>query len=124
MFLLTETNCSFMEILKKAVISVNGKSAEVEAIIDTGAERTMINEEVLLRIGAISEKSIGIVTAGEYKDQKNVYGAAVEIDGCRFPLWLIGGKKNIIGHDFLQMAKAVIDESTGEVKLTKNFIEM
>ena len=113
-----------MEIVKKALISINGKSEEVDAVIDTGADRTMIDEEVLLRIGAISEKAIGIVTAGEYKDRKNVYGAAVEIDGCRFPLWLIGGKKNLIGHDFLQMAKAVIDETTGEVRLTKNFVEM
>jgi len=113
-----------MEIIRKAKISVNGKSEEIDAVIDTGADKTMIDEEVLLRIGAISEEAIGIVTAGEYKDRKNVYGAAVEIDGCRFPLWLIGGKKNIIGHDFLQMAKAIINEETGEVKLTKDYIEM
>ncbi|MBI2084331.1 MAG: retropepsin-like domain-containing protein [Candidatus Aenigmarchaeota archaeon] len=113
-----------MEILKKAKVSVNGKFEEVEAVIDTGADRTMISEEVLLRIGAIHIKNISVHSMGEYRDTKPLYGAAVEIDGCEFPLWLIGGKKNIIGHDFLQLAKAVINEENGEVKLTKNWVEM
>jgi len=113
-----------MEILKKAKISVNGKSEEVEAIIDTGAERTILNEEVLLRIGAPQLGKEIIVTAGEYKDKKPLYGAMVEIDGCNFGLWVTGGRKNLIRHDFLQLAKAIINEETGEVKLTKNYIEM
>ncbi len=113
-----------MEIVKKAKISVNGKYEEVEAVIDTGAERTMINEETLLRIGAPQFGKIFMVTAEEYRDKKDMYGAMVEIDGCNFPVWVIGGKKNLIGHDFLQQAKAVINEETGEVKLTKNYIEM
>lgn len=113
-----------MEIVKKALISVGDKSVEVEAVIDTGAEKTMIDEEVLLSIGAIHIKNISVQAMGEYKNIKPVYGAVVEIDGVGFPLWLTGGKKNLIGHDFLQLAKAVIDETTGEVKLTKSFIEM
>jgi len=113
-----------MEILKKAVISVNSKVEEVEAVIDTGAERTMINEEVLLKIEAPQLGSEIITTAGEYKYKKPLYAAMVEIDGCKFGLLVTGGKKNLIGHDFLQKAKAVIDETKGEVKLQKSFIEM
>ncbi len=112
-----------MEIVKKTIISVNGKSEEVEAVVDTDAERTMINEEVLLRVGAYHSSNLSIKAAGEYKATKPVYVADVEIDGCRFPLLITGGKKNLIGHDFLQLAKAVINEETGEVKLTKNYIE-
>ncbi len=112
-----------MEIIKKARISVNGKSEEVEAIIDTGAERTMMNEEVLLRVGAYHSTNLSIESVGEFKVTKPVYVADVEIDGCRFPLLITGGKKNLIGHDFLQLAKAVINEETGEVKLTKDYIE-
>ncbi len=112
-----------MEIVKKPIISVNGKSEEVEAVIDTGADKTMIDEELLLKIGAIPLKRIGVLSMGEFKDYKNMYGAVVEIDGCSFPLWVTGGKKNLIGHDFLQLAKAVVNEETGEVKLTKNYIE-
>jgi len=41
-----------MEIVKEVLVSVNGKSEEIDAVIDTGAERTMIDEEILLRIGA------------------------------------------------------------------------
>ncbi|MBI2543279.1 MAG: retroviral-like aspartic protease family protein [Candidatus Aenigmarchaeota archaeon] len=111
-----------MEIVKKAKISVNGKYEEVEAVIDTGAERTMINEEVLLRIGAPHLDNLLIEAAGEYADTKPVYGASVEIDGYKFTLLITGGKKNLIGHDFLQLAKAVIDENTGIVKFTKNYI--
>lgn len=113
-----------MEIIKKVKISVNGKSEEVEAVVDTGADRTMIDEEVLLRVGAIHIRNISVHSMGEYKDEKSLYGADVKIDQCGFPLWVIGGKKNIIGHDFLQLAKAVINEETGEVKLTKNWVEM
>lgn len=113
-----------MEIVKKALISVGNKSAEVEAVIDTGAERTMIDEEILLRIGAIHIKNISVQSMGEYKNIKPIYGAVVEIDGIGFPLWVTGGRKNLIGHDFLQLAKALIDEENGTVRLTKSYIEM
>jgi len=113
-----------MEIVKKAKISVNGKSEEVEVTIDTGADRTMIDEEVLLRLRAPSFGRAVLVTVGELKEKKLLYAAVVGIDGVEFGLTVIGGKKNLIGHDFLQMGKAVINEETGEVKLTKSYIEM
>ena len=113
-----------MEIVKKVKISVNGKSEEVEAVIDTGAERTMIDEEVLLRIGAPHLDNLPIEAAGQFREIKPVYGASVELDGVRFVILITGGKKNLIGHDFLQMGKAVINEETGEVQLTKSYIEM
>lgn len=111
-----------MEIVKKAIISINGKSEEVDAVIDTGADRTMVTEDVLLRIGA-PQLGHGIVeSVGEHKEKKPLYGAVVKIDGYEFGLVVTGGKKNLIGHDFLQLAKAVINEATGEVKFTKNYI--
>ncbi len=113
-----------MEIVKKAKISVNGKSEEVEAVIDSGADRTMLDEELLLRIGAPHMGNRGVQSMGEFKDVKPQYAADVEIDGCGFGLVILGGKKNLIGHDFLQLAKAVINEERGEVKFTKNWIEM
>lgn len=113
-----------MEIVRKAKISVNDKSEEVEAVIDSGADRTMIDEEVLLRIGAPHLGNRAVQSMGEFKDVKPQYAADVEIDGCGFGLVVLGGRKNIIGHDFLQLAKAIIDEETGEIKLTKNWIEM
>lgn len=113
-----------MEIVKKAVISVNSKSEEVEAVIDTGAERTMINEEVLLKIGAPHLDNLPVEAVGQFKEIKPVYGASVEIDGVRFGILITGGKKNLIGHDFLQLAKAIIDEERGTVRLTKDYIEM
>jgi predicted aspartyl protease len=113
-----------MEITRKARISVNGSSEEVDAIIDTGADRTMIDEEVLLRIGAPQWGATALVTVGEFKEKKPLYGAMVEIDGVEHGLTVIGGRKNLIGHDFLQLAKAIINEETGEVKLTKSWIEM
>ncbi len=113
-----------MELVRKAIISVNEKSAEVEAVIDTGAQTTMIDEEILLKIGAPHMGNRRVNSIGEFKDVKSLYGAVVEVDGCGFGLVVLGGKKNIIGHDFLQMAKAVINEETGDVKMTKNYIEM
>ena len=113
-----------MEILKKVKISVNGKSEEIDAVIDTGAQRTMIDEEVLLRLGAPHLDNLPIEAAGQFKEIKPVYGASVEIDEVRFGILITGGKKNLIGHDFLQLAKAIINEETVEVKLTKNYIEM
>lgn len=113
-----------MEIIKKAKISVNGSSEEVDAIIDTGAERTMIDEELLLKLGAPHMGNWGIQSMGEYKDVKPRYAASIEIDGVNFALIVTGGKKNLIGHDFLQLGKAVINEETGEVRLTKSWIEM
>ncbi len=111
-----------MEIIKKVKVSVNGSSEEVEAVIDTGAEHTMMDEEILLRIGAIHIKNISVQSMGEFKDVKPVYGAVVDIDGYSFPLWITGGKKNLIGHDFLQLSKAVIDEENGTVTFKKNWI--
>jgi predicted aspartyl protease len=112
-----------MEIVRKAIVSVNDKSEEVMAIIDTGAERTMINEEVLLKVGAPHLGNRHVHSMGEFRDIKSQYGADIEINGCGFGLVVLGGKKNIIGHDFLQLAKAVINEETGEIKLTKDYIE-
>ena len=113
-----------MEIVKKVKVSVNGKSEDVEAVIDTGATRTMIDEEVLLRIGAPNFGRAVLVTVGELKEEKPLYAAVVGMDGVDFGLAVLGGRKNLIGHDFLQLAKAVINEETGEVKLTKSWIEM
>jgi len=113
-----------MEIVKKAKISVNGKSEEVEAVIDTGADRTMVEEDILLRIGTIHMGNWKVQSMGEFKDVKPVYGVMIEVDGIGFPLTVFGGKKNLIGHDFLQLGKAVINEETGEVKSTKSWIEM
>ncbi len=113
-----------MEIVKKERVSINGASEEVEAVIDTGAERTMIQEETLLRIGAPKFGDIFMQTAEEFQDKKSMYGVMVEIDGCTFPVWVIGGRKNLIGHDYLQQAKAVIDEGNGAVKLTKHWVDM
>lgn len=112
-----------MEIVKKVMILANGKSEEVEAVIDTGATRTMIDEEILLRIGAYHTSNMPIESVGEYKVTKPIYAADIEIDGFRFPLLITGGKKNLIGHDFLQLAKAVIDEENGTVQFKKNYIE-
>ncbi len=113
-----------MEITKKTKVSVNGSFEDVEAVVDTGADRTMIDEEVLLKIGAPHLDNRYVKSMGEFKDRKPQYGVDVEIDGCGFGLVVLGGKKNIIGHDFLQLSKAIINEETGEVKLTKNYIEM
>ncbi len=113
-----------MEIISKVKVSVNGKLEEVEAVIDTGAAKTMIDEEVLLRIGAPHMGNRAVQSMGEFKDVKPQYAANVKIDDCEFGLVVTGGKKNLIGHDFLQLGKAVINEETGEVKLTKNYIEM
>lgn len=113
-----------MEIVKRAKISVNGKSEEVEAVIDTGAERSVVEEEILLRIGAPHVTNVSIQSMGEFKGVKPLYGAAIEIDGVKFGLLVTGGKKNLIGHDFLQLAKAIINEENGTVRLTKDYIEM
>ena len=113
-----------MESIRKAKISVNGKIEEVDAVIDTGADTTMVDEEVLLKLGAPHLGNRAVQSMGEFKDKKPVYGAIVEVDGVGFGLVVFGGKKNIIGHDFLQLSKAVINEETGEVKLTKDYIEM
>ncbi len=113
-----------MEIVKKVKISVDGKSEEVDAVIDTGAQRTMIDEEILLKLWAPHLDNLPIEAAGQFKEVKPVYGASVEMDGVRFGILITGGKKNLIGHDFLQLAKAIINEESGEVKLTKNYIEM
>lgn len=113
-----------MEIVRKVKVSVNGKSEEVDAIIDTGAAKTMIEEEVLLRIGAPHMGNRGVQSMGEFKDVKPQYAANVKIDNCEFGLVVTGGKKNLIGHDFLQLGKAIINEETGEVKLTRDYVEM
>ena len=113
-----------MEIVKRVVVSVNNKSEETNAIIDTGAERTMISEDILLKIGAPQWGSSVLVTVGELKEKKTLYGVMVKMDDCEFGLTVIGGKKTLIGHDFLQLARAIINEVDGTVKLTKNWIDM
>lgn len=117
-----------MEIVEKIEIGADRK-AEVEAVIDTGADISVINEDTLLSIGAKHVGNIEILTAGEPAGKKPVYYVgSIKIRKCKIPITtVIGGKKNLIGHDILQNMKAKIDEGNGTIEfpeIDKNYLEI
>lgn len=107
-----------MEILEKVKLRFRDKEEEVEARIDTGAEITMFDEEVLLKLGAIHVGNKAIDFGGQKKELMPLYHLLdMQIRDCVINLpEVLGGRKNLIGHDILQKAKVVIDEGKGTVE--------
>ena len=111
-----------MEIVEKVKIGFLDKEEEIEARIDTGAEVTMFDEEVLLKLGVTHAGNRLVDFGGQKKENMPVYHPLyMRIRDCviNFPE-VIGGKKNLIGHDILQKAKAVIDEGKGIVEFPED----
>ena len=111
-----------MEIKEKVKLRFNFKEEEVEARIDTGAEVTMIDEEILKRLEVTHVANRAIDFGGVSKVFMPVYRLVdIQIRDCviNFPD-VLGGKKNLIGHDILQKAKAVIDEGKGTIEFPED----
>ncbi len=118
-----------MEIKERIEIENKNRKLEVEAIIDTGAEVSVIDEEILLKLGAKHLGNLEMITAGEPVGLKSFYFLPfMKIRKCRVPIFVvIGGKKNLIGHDILQRMNAKIDEGAGTVEFPecdKNYVEV
>ena len=107
-----------MEIKEKVKIGFRDSVEELDAVIDTGADITMINEEVLLKLGVPQIGNWSVHFGGEFEGTKPVYPLLfLQIKDCVISvLNVIGGNKNLIGHDILQRAKAVIDEGKGTIE--------
>ena len=107
-----------MEIVEKVKLRIRENEEEVEARIDTGAEITMFDEKVLLKIGAFRAGNKLVDFGGEKKKSMPAYHLLdMQIRDCviNFPE-VIGGNKNLVGHDILQKVKAVIDEGKGTIE--------
>lgn len=111
-----------MEIVEKVKIRFAFKEEEVEARIDTGAEMSMFDKETLLKLGATHVDNRFVDFGGQKKDFMPVFRPAnLQIRNCVINSPdVIGGKKNLIGHDILQKAKAVIDEGNGTITFPEN----
>lgn len=107
-----------MELVEKVKLEFDGNEAEVEAVIDTGAEITMFDEETLLKLGSPNLTKRLIEFGGEKREAKPLYFlGSLKIQNCIIPVVnVIGGKKNLIGHDILQRARARIDEGRGTIE--------
>ena len=117
-----------MEIKEKVEIEAENKTL-VDAVIDTGADISVFNEETLLAIGAKHTFNTEMLTVGETLGTKPVYGIkSMKIRNCKVPIFfVIGGRKNLIGHDVLQKMKARIDEGTGTIEFpesNRNYVEV
>lgn len=111
-----------MEIVEKVKINIQDKEEEIEARIDTGAEISMFNKEILLKIGAFHLTNQLIDFGGQKKELIPVFQLGhLKIRNCviNFPK-VLGGNKNLIGHDILQKAKAVIDEGEGTIEFPED----
>jgi len=107
-----------MEMTEKVKLRIRDNEEEVEARIDTGAEITMFDEHILKKIGAFPAGSKLVDFGGQQRVPMPAYHLLdIQIRNCviNFPE-VIGGKKNLIGHDILQKAKAVIDEGKGTIE--------
>ena len=107
-----------MEIVEKVKLRYKDKEEELEARIDTGAEVTMFDEEILLKLGAFHQGNKLVDFGGQKKESMPIYKLLdMQVRNCviNFPE-VIGGRKNLIGHDILQKAKAIIDEGKGVIE--------
>ncbi len=111
-----------MEIVQKVKLRFRNKEEEVEARIDTGAEITMFDKEVLVKLGAIHILNRAIDFGGQKRELIPAFQLGdLQIRNCiiNFPV-VLGGRKNLIGHDILQKAKAVIDEGKGTIEFPED----
>ena len=111
-----------MEIIEKVKLRFRDNVEEVEARIDTGAEITMFDEEVLLKLGVNHLFNKPVDFGGQKRELMPVYHLMdIQIRNCviNFPE-VIGGRKNLIGHDILQRAKAIIDEGKGTIEFPED----
>lgn len=101
-----------MEIREK--IKIKGK--EIECAVDTGADYTILKEDLIRELGLKPKGKIKVSFAKEKIAERNYYVTDVEINGCKIPLAIIiEGKKNLLGHDLLQKLGAIIDEKEGKI---------
>ena len=94
----------------------------VEARIDTGAEITMFDTEILLKLGAFHEGNKLVDFGGQKRELMPTFSLLdMQIRNCviNFPK-VLGGNKNLIGHDILQKAKAIIDEGKGTIEFPED----
>ena len=107
-----------MEIKEKIEMESDTEKKEVDVLIDTGSDISVIEEEILLKLGAMHLGNVEMITAGESVGVKPFYLLRfMKIRNCRIP-WVrvIGGRKNLLGRDILEMGKAKIDEENGRVE--------
>lgn len=111
-----------MEIKEKIKIGIRDNVEEFDAVIDTGAEITMIKEEILLKLGAPHFGNRKVYFGGEFEGTKPLYPLLfLKIKDCEISaVTVVGGNKNLIGHDLLQRAKAIIDEGKGTIEFPED----
>ena len=101
-----------MEIYEK--IKIKGK--EIECKVDTGANYTVIEENIIKELGLEPKGKVEVRIGKEVSKIVDYYVESVEINGCKLPpLPIIPGKTNLLGHIHLQLMGAVIDEKEGKV---------
>lgn len=107
-----------MEIKEKIELESDDGKDQIDAIIDTGSDISVVDEAILLKIGARFLWKVEMLTAGESAGKKAMYALKfLKIRNCKIPsVTVIGGRKNLLGRDILERGKAKIDEEKGKVE--------
>jgi hypothetical protein len=107
-------------IIKEKIKIIGKTEKEVIAEIDTGSDRTVIEENELRDIGLEPIGTIYAIYGGGEMRKENTYLVKMQIKNCPvFDIVVAGGKKNLVGNDILQVARATIDEKTHSVIFEK-----
>lgn len=96
-----------------------GKSAEVEALVDTGATFSKIPGELATELGLRAEYETEVELADGRRVKRGLALAEVEIEGVKRPVLIaIGeeGERPLIGYTTLEVLGFKVNPVTGELE--------
>ncbi len=96
------------------------KDSEIEAVVDTGSDHMVVDENFLVKIGLKPAKQEFASFADESRKKVNVYLEDIEIRGWKIPaVVIVGGRKNLLGRSVLQQLGAKIDRESDTIAYTR-----
>jgi len=98
-------------------VEIEGKKVMMR--VDTGADTTSVDENILLQLGLKPIRKRRANFGNEFIREVGLYAVRLSIKGCEIDALVFGRKKNLLGHDVLQKFEARVDEKEGKVEYRK-----
>jgi len=103
------------------IYGANGKSAELEATVDTAATFTKVPESVAARLGLKAQYETEVELSDGRTIKRGLALAEVEIEGVRRPVLVaIGGEgeRTLLGYTTLEILGFKVNPVTGKLEKT------
>lgn len=99
------------------IYGINGKVAELEALVDTGATFTKIPETAARELKLEAQYETEVELADGRRVKRGLALAEVELEGVRRPVLIaIGGERPLIGYTTLEVLGFKVNPITGKLE--------